>query len=189
VNNIARDGCGGFAKHVGDDSIESDFADGEHVLIAVFLAGFTGYQFETVARKFAQDPGVPIRDKTAGNQTEAKQIADPLRILGIILVALYCPNPFGVSDGDVDGIFKQIIYGNIVFPGGFHTDIAAIVLQQPLFERENLIVERGKSPLLIVRDKTFRSDKRGDKESLVDIDTTTDGINDIPDFQETPSPI
>lgn len=77
VYNVVRDGRCGFAKHVGNDSIKGNIANGEHILIAVFLTGFTGHQLEAIPCKFPEDTGILVGDKATGNQAETKQVADP----------------------------------------------------------------------------------------------------------------
>jgi len=113
VYKVVRDGRGRFAKHIGNDSIKSDIANGESVLKAVLLTRLTGNQLEAVSRILPQNTDVLRRDKAAGNQTEAKKIADPLRILDIILVALNSSNPLGIGDGNVDAVLQQIVNGNM----------------------------------------------------------------------------
>lgn len=44
VHDVVRDGSGGYAKHVRNDSIKGDITNGEHVLIAVLLTVFAGYE-------------------------------------------------------------------------------------------------------------------------------------------------
>lgn len=77
VYNVVRDGSGGLAKHVRNDSIKGYVADREHILIAVFLAGFAGYQLESIPCVLTQDADVFGGDETAGNKSYSKQIADP----------------------------------------------------------------------------------------------------------------
>ena len=149
VFGVVRDGRGRFAKHVGDDSIKGDIANGESVLKAVFFAGFTGNELEAVSRILPQNADVLRRDKAAGNQTEAKEIADPLGVFDIILVALNSSNPLGVGDGNADAVFQQIVNGNIILPGTLHANVKAVVINQPLLERQNGIVKGGKALLFV----------------------------------------
>ena len=120
-------------------------------MIAVFLAGFAGYQFEAIPRILSQNADVLAGDKAAGDKSDSEQVADPFRILGVVLVAFNGFDPLGVCDGDVDGILQKVEHGNPIFPGRFHADIPAVVLQQPSLENKYLAVEGRGSPLLILR--------------------------------------
>ena len=75
--------------------------------------------------------------------------------LGVVLVAFNGFDPLGVCDGDVDGILQKVEHGNPIFPGRFHADIPAVVLQQPSLENKYLAVEGRESPLLILRLDSF----------------------------------
>jgi len=69
IYDVVRDGRGGYAKHIGNDSIKGDIANREHILIAVFLAGFAGHQFEAIPRILPQYTDVFAGDKAAGNKS------------------------------------------------------------------------------------------------------------------------
>ena len=62
-------------------------------------------------------------------------------------------------------------------PSGFHTDVMAVVLQEPLLQFQYLIVEGGESLLLVVRRNTVRCDDGGDKKLFVDINSTADWVH------------
>ena len=145
VDKVIRNGRGGFTEHVGNDRVKGDVADGEGVLKAVLLAGLAGNQLVTVAGTLAEDANPLFRDKAAGNETEAEEIADPFGILDVVLVALDGGNPFGVSDGNADGILQQIIDWNVVLAGALHADIKAVVFNKPLLEGQDGVIEGGKA--------------------------------------------
>ena len=79
---LVRDGSGGFAKHVGNDS---NIANGKHVLITVFLTGFVGNQLESVSCVLPQYTDVFARDKTAGNKPEWNRLPIYLESLAYFL--------------------------------------------------------------------------------------------------------
>jgi hypothetical protein len=54
-----------------------------------------------------------------------------------------------------------------------------MVVDQPLLERQNGIVESGKPFLLVVRGDSLGCDDCGDEKILVDIDAATGRINDF----------
>ena len=181
---VVRDGCGGFAKHVGNDSIKSYIADGKSILESILFAGFAGNKLKPVAGILPQDPDQFAGDKTAGNKAEAKQVADPFGIFFIILVAFYRLDPLGIGNGYADGILKQIEYRHPIFTSRLHADIKAIVVKQPLLKLQDGIVKGGKSLFLVVGRNPLRSNNCGDEKFLMDIDAAADGIND---FQATAS--
>ena len=69
------------------------------------------------------------RDKTAGNETVLENIGNPL---GFALVGFLAADGFdilGVSKDNVTKLFEDIVDGNPIFTGGFHTDILAIPVE------------------------------------------------------------
>jgi len=184
VYKVVRDGRSRFAEHVGNDSIKGDIANGEGVLEAILFARLAGNELEAIPCVLPQNADVLRWDKAAGNQTEAKEIADPLGVFDIILVALHSSNPLGVGDGNADAALQQIVNGNIILPGTLHANVKAVVINQPLLKSQNGFVKGGKAFLFVTRNDTLRCDERGDEKCLVYIDATTDGVNDS---QNSPS--
>jgi hypothetical protein len=137
---------------------ERAFQEGD-ILIAVLLAGFAGNQFGAVPRILPQGADVLAGDKAAGNKPDSEQVPDPPGVFGVVLVPLDGFDPFGVCDGDADGILQKVEHGNPILPGRFHTDIPATVLQQPSLEREYLLVERGEPPFLVFRQQPVCGDR------------------------------
>jgi hypothetical protein len=181
---VVSDGSGGFAKHVGNDSIKGYIADGKNILESILFAGFAGNKLKPITGILPQDSDRFAGDITAGNKAEAKQVADPFGIFRIILIAFYCLDPLGIGNGDADGVLKQIEYWHPIFPGRLHTDIKAIVVKQPLLKLQDGIVKGGKSLLLVAGRNSLGSNNCGDEKFLMDIDAAADGIND---FQATAS--
>ncbi|TEB09360.1 hypothetical protein Psfp_04277 [Pelotomaculum sp. FP] len=151
---------------------------------AILLAGLAGNELKTIPCVLPQDANILGRNEAAGYKTETKQVANPLGILDIILVALNSGNPLGVGDGNVDAVFQQIVDGDIVLPSALHANVKAVVIDQPLLERQNGIVEGGKALFLVTGNDALSCDERGDEKCLVYIDATADGVND---FQISPS--
>jgi hypothetical protein len=58
-----------------------------------------------------------------------------------------------------------------------------VVIDQPVLELENGIIEGGKPFLGVVRGNTFSSNDCGDEKSFVYIDTTANRVNN---FDSTP---
>jgi len=76
----------------------------------------------------------------------------------------------------VKRILKDIPDRNPVLAGAFHTDVPAVVVNQPLPEQEQLI-EMGREAFLLVFGRFIRTgDDGGDEKGFVDIDATADGI-------------
>ena len=146
-------------------------------MIAVLLAGFARYQLEAIPRIFPQDADVFAGDKTAGNESDSEQVANPLRIFGIVLVSFDSLNPFGVCDGNINGILQKVKHGNPIFPGRFHADVPAVVIQQPRLERKDLAVECGESPLLVFGLYALRGDECCDEKSFVNVHAATNWID------------
>jgi len=151
-------------------------------LITVLLAGFVGNQLEAIPGILSEYTYFLAGDKAAGNKPDTEQIADPLGIFGVVLVPADGLDPFGIGDGDVYGILQQVGHGNPIFPGRFHTDVPAVILQQPGFESKDFVVECGETPFFVFWFNAFGSDKGGDKKRFVDIHTATDGVNNVQNF-------
>ena len=58
-------------------------------LKTILLTGTHGYELAPIAGKLAEDTDILVGDIAAGDQSHAEQVADPLGILFVVLVALY----------------------------------------------------------------------------------------------------
>jgi hypothetical protein len=148
-------------------------------LIAVLFAGFVGHKFKTIPRKFPKDTYILFGNKTAGNHSETKHVANPLGILVVVLAALNGFDPFGIRNGYVNGIFKQVEHGNPILPGRFHTNVPAVVFQKPSLKGEDLVIERREPPLLIIWGKTVAGNDGGYEEPLMHINAATNRVYDF----------
>jgi hypothetical protein len=78
-------------------------------------------------------------------QVQDEKVSNPFGIFGIIFIAFYSCNPFGIGNGNIDTIFQKVKDRNPVLTGRFHTDIMTIIVKQPLFKMADVAIERGKS--------------------------------------------
>lgn len=70
--------------------------------------------------------------------------------------------------------------GTVNFTGRFHTDIPALVFNQPIFELQDKIVEGGETLLLVRRFYSVSGfNDRGNKKRFVNIDATAGLINNF----------
>ena len=169
----------GLPKHIGDYGIQRQIAHSESVLETILFTGTHGYELTPIAGELTENMDVLTWDVTAGNQSHAKQIDDPLRIFFIILVALHSGNPLRVCDNNMAGIFQDIPNRNPLLAGTLHTNVFAIVFKQPLFERNETVV-KGREPFLVVTWRNILTGNDcGDEKSFVNIDTTTDWICEL----------
>ena len=76
--------------------------------------------------------------------------------------------------------FQDVINGDPVFTGGFHTDILAIPVEQPL-QQSFQTARVGRKPMALVRSDAFivRRSDTGNYKSLVDINATADFVHDF----------
>ena len=113
---VRNRGCG-LAKHIRHDGIQRHIADGEGILKAVFPAASHRFEFVAVTSQLAEDADILVRDKAAFPQADAEQISNLFGVLGIILVALYGLDPFGVCNDDIIPRFSGILKaGTQYFP-------------------------------------------------------------------------
>ena len=126
------------------------------------------------------------RDKTAGNEIMFENVGNPL---GIALVGFLSANSFdvlGVSKDNVTRLFKDVVDGNPIFTGRFHTNVTAVVFRQPDGKQTQVVRESGKAAGFVGSNAVGigRSDA-GNNERLVDVHTAADGINDFQRQQNT----
>ena len=183
---VRNSGCG-LAKHIGHDGIQSHIADGEGILKTVFLAASHRCKFVAVTSQLAEDADILVWDKAAFHQADAKQIANPFGVLGIILIALYSLDPFRVGNDDTDPPFlKNIEDRNPVLPSGFHADVQTVILMEPVGKVVQVRVKRRKAFLLITGLQTilWSLDDGCHQKRFVNVNPTAGWKYD---FQTTPS--
>ncbi len=187
VQQVVCDFRGRFPEHIGDNPIQGEVAHSESVLVTVLFTGTHGNEFVPIAGQFPENPDLFSGDVAAGHETHSEQVSDPSGIFLVILVALDSRNPFGVRDDNMEGIFKNIPDRNSVLSGAFHTDLPAVVVQEPLPEIKQASVGSAKVFLFALGDQMIPGKNCGDEEFLVDIDATADGNdfthNSDPPFQ------
>lgn len=83
-----------------------------------------------------------------------------------------------MSDADINVIFEVVIDSYLVFTCRFHADMLTDVLEKPPFELDEIMIECGKGFVKVSRNVVricfYNS---SNKEVFVDVDTTTDWIN------------
>lgn len=67
------------------------------------------------------------RDKTAGNEAVLENVGNPLGIAFVGFLAADGFDVLGVSKDNVTRQFEDIVDGNPIFTGGFHTNVTAVV--------------------------------------------------------------
>ena len=85
-----------------------------------------------------------------------EEIADPFGIFLICFLAFDSFDILGMSQTNIDLIFKNVKDGDPVFTGGFHTDIKTVIRFQPIFQpyRSEFKVEKDRwkySVMLVFR--------------------------------------
>lgn len=101
-NKIITDFLGTDPKHVRNHGVHSQIANGKGILKPVLLARSMADHSRAVAGKFSQHTERFGRDKTASDQAHTENFGNPFGVFLVILIPFYCPNPFGVRNGDVD---------------------------------------------------------------------------------------
>ena len=134
----------------------------------VLFTGTHGDEFVTISGKFAQHTDPLVGNETAGNHPHSEQVANPLGVLGIVLIALHGGYPFGVGNNHMDSILKDIPNRYPVFASTFHADILAVIVKEPLLQGEQITTECGKPFLMVLWNKPVRFDDGGDKKGFVE---------------------
>jgi len=148
-------------------------------LKAILFTGTHGHELAPIAGELTEDTDILDGDVASGDQSHAEQVADPLGILLVVLVALNGGNPLGIGNDDIDGSrLENIPDWNPVLAGTLHTDILAVVVKEPLLEFKQATVIGGEALLLVLgKDVVGGGDDCGDEKGLVHIDAATDGVN------------
>ena len=109
--------------------------------IQKFSEAFSGYTNVSLDILY-EDADILVRDKAAFHQADAEQISNPFGVFGIILVAFYSFDPFGIGDDDPDASLLQDIKGrNPILPSGLYTNIHAVVLMEPVGKAVQVRIE------------------------------------------------
>ena len=148
--NELGDGTCGFAEHVRKHIVELEIGHGEAVLGAVLFASDHVGEFDTIANKVTKLAYDGRRDKAGLDHAAHEQVANPAGILAIRLVALHGLGVLGMGERDLAGLFKDVEHGNPVFPGGFHADLCAVQLRQPITKVSKTSGESGKPGFMVI---------------------------------------
>lgn len=130
--NKLGDGTCGFAEHVREHIVEFQVGNGQTILSAVLFPGEHIAELGAIANEIAKLADTGRWDKAGTDHTAHEQITDPAGILTVSLVALLRFGVLGVGENDMAGLFEDVEDGNPVLTGGFHTDLNALILVQPL---------------------------------------------------------
>ncbi len=129
--DVFGNGASRFAKDIGKHIIQLEIGHGETILSAVLLAGQHIRQLDAVTNEIAQMANSWRRDKGGLDHVAHEQVANPLGILSVSLVALLRLGVLGVSEGDEAGFFEDVEDRNPKLAGRFHADFLTAVLVKP----------------------------------------------------------
>ncbi len=115
VDDVARDGKRGLAKHITEHIVELQVRDRQAILGAVLLSGLHVGQFAEIADEIAQVPDSRRRNEARPNHIAHEEVADPFRILPVGLVALLRFGVLGMGKRDRVVLFEDIEHGNPIF--------------------------------------------------------------------------
>ena len=116
----------------------------------VLLSGQRIGELHAVAHQVTELADVRRWDKAGLDHAAHIQVADPFGVFAVGFVALLRFRVFRVRQGDPTGLFKDIEYGDPVFPCGFHADIRAGVFRKPVSQIPQSVGKRGKASLLVL---------------------------------------
>jgi len=168
-----------FPKSVGKDRAECNVGDSEGILEPHLLAGALIDKFVTVTVKFPELTDFLHRDVAGGNDVKLEKVDNPHGIFVVSFLPLNGPDVLRVGNNDMEMGFKDIENRDPVFTGGFHTDLSAVVFQEPVAAGNEVRI-KGSEPLFLISGNAFEvsgSDTDGDK-FFVDVHTGTVVMND-----------
>ena len=137
-------------------------------------------QFAVVPDQISQLSYVFRGNEASAEHILFEDIGNPFRILLVGLLPLDGMNILRMDKNGSAGFLQDIPNGNPVFPRGFHADIQTMVLCKPFRQTAQIPCE-SREAFGFVRgyECGIRCRDAGDKEGFVDINSTTDGINDL----------
>ena len=106
--------------------------NGHTVLDAVLFRRFHADQFETVPGKFPELAEILRRNKRTSDKIKFVEVGDPFGILFVRFLAFDGFDIFGMCEADIDVIFEIIKNRNPILASGFHTNMKAIILDEPV---------------------------------------------------------
>ena len=148
--DILGDGTCGLAEHVREHIVELEVGHGEAVQGAVLFTGDHVGELGTVANQIPKLTNDRRRDKAGLDHTAHEQVANPTSVLAIRLVALHGLGILWMGECNLAGFFEDVEHGNPVFPGGFHTDLCAVILLQPCGKFSQALGEGLKARFVIL---------------------------------------
>jgi len=148
--DILGDGTCGLAEHVREHIVEFEVGHGETVLGAILFTGDHVGELGTVANQIPKLTNDGRWDKAGLDHAAHEKVANPAGILTICLVALHGLGVLWMGECNLAGFFKDVEHGNPVFPGGFHTDLCAVILRQPCGEVSQTLGEGLKARFVIL---------------------------------------
>ena len=113
------------------------------------------------------------RNKARLDHVAHEQVADPLGILTIRLVALLGFRVLGVSQCNEAGLFEDVEDRDPILAGGFHADFRAVVLGKPGRQLPQSLGKRREAGLLVLCAAVHIGDSdTGIDPGLVDVEST-----------------
>lgn len=122
----------GFAENIGENIVQLNVGNGKAVLGAVLLSGAKAGQFDPVAHEVSKLSDLGGRNKTPRNKAVLEDVCNPLSVLRIRLFASDSFDIFRVCENYLTGLLQDIVDGNPILSGGFHTNIVTIILGEPI---------------------------------------------------------
>ena len=120
------------------------------------------------------------RDKTSVKQIVLEDVRNPFFVPLVGFLAFDCFCVFGMGKNQIACWLKNIPDRNPIFPCGFHANIPAVVLGEPVCEAAQIAGESGKTLSFVSGDEFLISGRNtGYYKRLVDINSTADRVNDF----------
>ena len=151
LQDVFRDGTGGFPKDIREDIIQLKVGYGKTVMGTVLFAGDHVGEFGPVSYQIPELTDISGRDKGRLNHAAHIQVADPFGILTVGLVSLLRLGVFGMGEGNPEVMFLQDVEnGDPVLSGRFHTDIGTVIFGKPVTQLIQTFGKGRKAGLLIL---------------------------------------
>lgn len=135
---VIHDTGGRNAERVCQDTVNSDTGNRHAVLVTVLFRCTHVRKFQTVTGQFTESPDVCRRNKRGFDDIKAEQVSDPFCITFVSFLAFDGFHLLGMCEDDMHVRFKDIKNGNLVFTGGFHTDIVAVLCEKPVAQGNDI---------------------------------------------------
>src|SRR5699024_582992 len=131
----------GLAERVREHTGNADIGNGHTVLDAVLFRRFHADQFEAVSGKLSELSEILRRNKRTSDKVKFVEVGDPFGILFVRFLTIDGFDIFVMCEADINVAFEIIKNRNPILTSGFHTNMIAMILDEPVVKLLDIRVD------------------------------------------------